>query len=127
MCVGGWGWGSWLGRLILTGEQILLGLACQLPAIRLLLCGHNSYSNQTSKIKIIKIKKKVHDNKVITGDKDISDAFNKYFCTIGKSLANKIPNVNMKYTDFMDESSTTSMFLLPATETEILKAISSLQ
>ncbi len=30
VCVGGCGWGSWLGRLILTGEQILLGLACQL-------------------------------------------------------------------------------------------------
>ncbi len=48
-------------------------------------------------------------------------------CTIGKSVANKISNVNVKYTDFMDERSTSSMFLLPATETEIFNAISSLQ
>ena len=69
----------------------------------------------------------VHYNKVITGDKDISDAFNKYFCSIGKSLANKIPNVTVKYTHFMDESSTSSMFLLPATKTEVLNPILSLQ
>ncbi len=77
--------------------------------------------------RVNQIHKIISDNNEITKDKDIANSFNKFFCTVGQSLAKNIRNTKANYSTYLNPSSKDSMFLHPVTETEISKAIDSLQ
>ncbi len=71
------------------------------------------------------IHKIIHQNKEITEDKCIANAFNEYFCTVGQNLAQKFRNSQANYLNYLAPRNKESMFLHPVTETEVLKAIDS--
>jgi len=72
-----------------------------------------------------KIPKLVINGKPITGDHNITDAFNDYFATIGKNLADGFPN-NNNYKNYLTAYYSESMFITPVTEEELLKTIAAL-
>ena len=58
----------------------------------------------------------------------MAEEFNKYFSEIGKSLADKINNVNKNdYINYLPERLSSSLFLNPTTPNEVFKVICSLK
>lgn len=84
---------------------------------------------KTNKNNNIKIKV---NNQTITDQQEIANAFNEYFSTIGKNMAEKIVNENLKNPLLIQEEinpqsqPVNSIFLHPVTETEIDKIIKEL-
>lgn len=62
----------------------------------------------------------------LTEPEDIANGFNNYFANIGKSLAEKIPRQNGSPLDNMKGTFPNSVFLNPASETEISNIINKL-
>ena len=60
------------------------------------------------------------DDKYISNKVEISNAFNKYFSSVGRTIANEIPITNKEYTEYLGQPITKSIFLEPTNETEIL-------
>ena len=48
-----------------------------------------------------RIPKLIINRKEITDDQDIADTMNDYFCTIGPTLASKLPREDKNFNDFM--------------------------
>ncbi len=75
----------------------------------------------------------IHQNKDITEEKDIANTciFNQYIWSIGKILVRQIRNTktnNLNSVEYnLYQKCKESMFLHPVIETEVLKAIDSLQ
>ena len=67
------------------------------------------------------------DNQEITDTKTIANEFNNYFATIGSRLAAQIPICETRTHKFyLDTPSSSSFFLLPVTNTEIIEIINNL-
>ena len=66
------------------------------------------------------------NGKTITEDKNITNAFNKYFANIGSNLANKIiqDQPQKSYRDYLSNPVTETIFLSPPNTEEISKEIS---
>ncbi len=86
------------------------------------------------KIRSDKIHKIIRQNKEITEDKCIANAYNEYFCTAGQNLAQtfrkligSFRNSQANYSNYLVPRSNESMFLHPVTEIKVLKAIDSFQ
>ena len=71
------------------------------------------------------VKSFLKDDVEIKGNKNIAEEFNSYFANIGAELAAKIndPNNNVDVLDYIVEDVAHSMFLSPATETEIVNIV----
>ena len=69
----------------------------------------------------------MHNNRVITDPKAISDGFNNYFVNIGPTLAFRIPNNNISHRRFLPENLNFSLFLEPTDETDIKNVINKLK
>ena len=58
---------------------------------------------------------------------EIEEHFNKYFCEIGKALADKVYSVNSyDYCSYLLDSKSSSMFLRPTFDIEIINIINQL-
>ena len=57
----------------------------------------------------------IQDGVTIEGDKDISDAFNDYFVSVGAKLASKLPPCNTAFESFLEGKCHNSLFLSPIT------------
>ena len=69
----------------------------------------------------------VKDNQEITDGKSIANEFNNYFTTIGSRLATEIPSCGaFAQTMYLDNPSSSSFFLSPLTNIEIIDIISTL-
>ena len=68
----------------------------------------------------------MHNNRMITDPKAISDGFNNYFANISPTLTSKIPNNNISHRRFLPENLNFSLFLEPTDETEIKNIINKL-
>ncbi len=62
------------------------------------------------------------ENKVLTEDKKMADAFNNYFSTIGENMARKYEKGD-DYKDYLTESISSNLFLSPITEQELFREI----
>ena len=62
----------------------------------------------------------------MTNSKDISNAFNDYFATIGSKLANSIHNGNKCFSEYLTQPQYTSFFINPTSPMEIENEISNL-
>ena len=58
----------------------------------------------------------------ITGDFEISNAMNEYFCTVGKNLADKLPK-GKDASSYLQSSIKETICLNPTTEEEISEEI----
>jgi hypothetical protein len=69
-----------------------------------------------------KINKLIVNNKTVNSDKDMADAFNDHFTSVGERLANEIkePETHRKYLSLPIEL---SFFLSPTSTEEVLKQI----
>ena len=56
----------------------------------------------------------------------IADAFNDYFIQIGRTLANSIPPNNIDPLSYLDPPNANSLFLTPATQSEVEYVITDL-
>jgi len=106
---------------------------------------HSYYRNQLTadKVSVVQIwkvyselmgKNRKKDNKIdklvvdgidYTADKDISDAFNSFFSTIGSNLAKKFPD-NDDYKTFLGNHANNTMFINPLNREELLRFMNSL-
>jgi hypothetical protein len=65
-----------------------------------------------------------HDqNRIITDPKDISNQFNDFFVEIGPKLASNIQSTGKKYYEYLGEARSSSMYLKPIVEMEVIKII----
>ena len=79
-------------------------------------------SNRTNKIN--SISKLIINNKELTNNKDIANALNTHFTTIGKNLADKvIPQENNCFKAYLTDPIKCSLILRPANSDEIIKEI----
>ena len=62
----------------------------------------------------------------ITGNKEIADAFNKYFVNIGSKLTSELPLCNTPIDTFLSERCSNSFFLTPITQEEIVDTLNKL-
>lgn len=68
-----------------------------------------------------------HKNKIITDHREIANAFNDYFITIGPNLAKKIPDCSSKFDDYLPQNTNLySLFLSPTNPSEIISIINKL-
>ena len=74
-----------------------------------------------------RIPKLIVNGKEITNDQDIADTMNNYVCTIGPSLASKLPREDKNFNDFMTNKIEETIFLSPTSEHEIEKEIKKLK
>lgn len=79
---------------------------------------------ETSSHKVFKIKE---NNKEITDPKLIANAFNKYFTSVGSTLADKIPSVQKSPLDYLKFPVCDSFCIFPVTASEIETEISNLK
>ena len=71
--------------------------------------------------------KLIINNKELKNNKDIANALNEHFTTIGKNLAAKvIPQVNNSFKTYMTDPINNSLFLRPTDTNEIMKEINQL-
>ena len=56
---------------------------------------------------------------IITDDYDIASEFNQVFVGIGPSLANKIPQIDIDYTTYLEPRQCNNFFWESVTETEV--------
>ena len=74
------------------------------------------------------ISKLIINNKELKNNKDIANALNEHFTTIGKNLAAKvIPQVNNSFKTYMTDPINNSLFLRPTDTDEIMKEINQLK
>ena len=74
------------------------------------------------------ISKLIINNKELKNNKDIANALNEHFKTIGKNLAAKvIPQVNNSFKTYMTDPINNSLFLRPTDTNEIIKEINQLK
>ena len=67
------------------------------------------------------------DGNYISSSSEIADSFNKYFSTIGSSLADKIPPTKLSFSDYLRSPAVHSMSVMPATEAEIISIATNLK
>ena len=63
---------------------------------------------------------------VVNNSHFIADHFNTYFTNIGNNLSNKIPLSDRNFNDYLLNSNSSSIFLAPVTEQEILDIVNNL-
>jgi len=64
------------------------------------------------------------NNEIVTSNKAIAQAFNKYYVNIGSSLASQIENVDVNPKSYIKNYNTASLFLEPVTEVlQIMKSL----
>ena len=74
------------------------------------------------------INKLIINNKQLNNDKDIANALNTHFATIGKNLAYKaMPEENNSFKTYLHEPISNSLFLRPTDNDEILNEINQLK
>ena len=74
-----------------------------------------------------KIYDKFISGKDITSDlKTMANAFNNYFVNVGPTLASKIPDQPVDYSRYMSPPNACSLFLTPASESEVRRMITNL-
>ena len=74
------------------------------------------------------INKLIIDNKQLNSNKDIANALNTHFATIGKNLADKaMPEENNSFKTYLHERISNSLFLRPTDKDEILKETNQLR
>ena len=78
-----------------------------------------------SKVKKDKTIKKLNNEGVFHTDKSkISEVLNNFFCTIGETLQQNIPNQNEnKFKQYLPENMVNSMYLKPVEQNDVLKEI----
>ena len=59
----------------------------------------------------------------VTGNINISNAFNRFFSNIGPALARNIPNGNTNFTNYLNQKVEESIFLYPVTDEEIIEIV----
>ena len=67
------------------------------------------------------------NDKIISDQTTITNAFNKYFSSIGTAKAKHIPPSNKNFRDYMERPITNSIFLEPVDEAHILDIVKSLK
>ena len=77
-----------------------------------------SIINPIKKRKQQQIPKLIIGDNVVENSKEISDKMNEYFCTIGKKLANVLPN-GKSFNSYLKNKVPQTMFLSPIQESEI--------
>ena len=70
--------------------------------------------------------KLVINGRDITGDENISNAMNDFFCNIGKTIHDRIPNVVGSFTNYLKNSIKENFFLSAVTPAEVFKQITAL-
>ncbi len=75
------------------------------------------------KKQILQDKFKNDQNNTLTDSKDISNCFNDFFVEIGPKLAANIQSTGKKYYDYLGEARSSSMYLKPVVEMEVIKII----
>ena len=74
------------------------------------------------------ITKLIINNKELTNNKDIANALNTHFTTIGRNLADKvIPQDNNSFKAYLTDPIKCSLFLRPTNSDEIIKEINQLK
>ena len=79
-----------------------------------------SLSKKKNKNNVLKLKE---NGKYLTDPSDLSDTFNKYFCTVGNNLQRQIKHDNMSFESFLPNPTRDSMFCLPVNDIEIYQII----
>ena len=69
----------------------------------------------------------MHNDRVITDPKAISDGFNNYFADIGRTLASKMSINNVSHRRFLSETRFFLLFSEPTDETKIKNIINKLK
>ena len=59
------------------------------------------------------------NGKIITDQKRIANSFNQYFVNVADNLANKIPNKNTTFQDYLKNPNKTELFLKETTSHDI--------
>ena len=70
--------------------------------------------------------KLVINNIDVTGDQNIANAMNDYFCNVGQKIHNNIPHVAGHFNDYLTNKIRETFFLSAITEAEILRELSKL-
>ena len=86
-----------------------------------------SIINPNKKKRANKVKELFVDGKSVNDDQEIANHFNKYFCSIGKNLANKIQCNNLNYEKYLKDPNLNSFFINPVNEEELYKIINRLK
>ena len=73
--------------------------------------GRTSINTPIDKIK--------NNDLLITNKFDMAEEFNDFFANIGNNLASTIPTCHSKFTDFLTDSTPSSLFLSPTNSSEI--------
>ena len=60
------------------------------------------------------------DDNEINNDKEIAEAFNKYFVTIGSSLSSKLPLSSTSFDSFLRNKCPNSLFFTPIAKEEVV-------
>ena len=69
------------------------------------------------------IAKVITENGEFTDPDAVSNAFNDYFCSIGKTLADAIPNRGNKFLNYLRNQISSSFYLMPIIEDDVIKII----
>jgi len=77
---------------------------------------------RTKQSKSCTIPKLIVDGRSVTGGQQIANAFNEYFVTVGKKLADSLPD-NNNFKSYLTDQYNNTMFITPVTEEELLKII----
>ena len=85
-----------------------------------------SVLNPSKQKKQTRITKIIFDNKEYSEPKDISNAFNNYFSTIGQKLNSNFPNDNSDFKRYMKYNSVHSIYMHPVDRCEVINEISKL-
>ena len=78
----------------------------------------SSKSSQIAKIRV--------NNKDLFASEDISNAFNDYFCSIGKELSDKLPHRKNAFINYLQNKIVNSFYLRPIIKEDLIKIIKSL-
>ena len=70
--------------------------------------------------------KLIVDGKVITGDENISNEMNNFFCNVGKNIHDNIPNTIGSFTDYLKHNVSENFFLSAVTPVDVFKQLSDL-
>ena len=66
---------------------------------------------------------KAEDGSSVTNPKEISNQFNDFFVNVGPKLASSIQNTGKQYFAYLSENKTSSMYMKPIVESDIVKII----
>ena len=66
------------------------------------------------------------ENTEVTGDQNIADAMNDYFCNVGEKINRKIPNVHGHFSNYLKNKIKDTFFLSALTEVETYRELSKL-